>query len=91
MKIVANSLPGLRGTGGVQNPFMPVVRDIELRNVTSKKSKYGLYLRGFPEAKISDIRLESCTFDGVAQPDVLENVAGLSRRNVMVNGKAVPS
>ncbi|MEP6835098.1 MAG: glycoside hydrolase family 28 protein [Gemmatimonas sp.] len=76
---------------GNKGSFMPTVRDIELRNVTSKKSKYGLYLRGFPEAKISDIRLESCTFDGVAQPDVLENVTGITHKNVTVNGKLVPS
>lgn len=76
---------------GNKGTFMPIVRDIELRNVTSKKSKYGLYLRGFPAAPITNIRLDSCRFDGVAQADVLEHVTGLSRRNVIVNGKVVPS
>lgn len=76
---------------GKDGAFMPTVRDIELRNVTSKKSKYGLYLRGFPQAPITNIRLESCRFDGVAQSDMLENATGIVRNNVMVNGKVVPS
>lgn len=76
---------------GKSGTFMPTVRNIELRNVTSQKSKYGLYLRGFPEATITNVRLDSCRFDGVAQTDVLENVTGLSRNNVTVNGKVVPS
>lgn len=76
---------------GNKGTFMPTVRDIELRNVTSRKSKYALYLRGFPNAPISNIRLDGCKFDGVAQNDVLEHVTALSRTNVMVNGKAVAS
>lgn len=76
---------------GNKGSFMPTVRDIELRNVTSRKSKYGLYLRGFPDAPITGIRMDACRFDGVAQGDVLEHVNGLTRRNVTVNGKSVPS
>ena len=34
---------------GAKGPFTPVARDIEMRRVTSRKSKYGLYLRGFAE------------------------------------------
>lgn len=76
---------------GKDGTFMPTVRDIELRNVTSKKSKYGLYLRGFPNAPITNVRLASCRFDGVAQADVLENTSGIVRKDVTVNGKVVPS
>src|SRR6185436_5882954 len=35
---------------GNQGSFTPVVRDVEMRNVTSKKSPYALYLRGFERA-----------------------------------------
>ena len=69
---------------------MPTVRDIELENVTSTRSQYALYLRGFPTASIRDIRLINCRFDGVAKPDVLEHVDGVSRRGVMMNGAKVP-
>lgn len=76
---------------GAKGSFMPTVRDIEMRNVTSNKSKYGLYLRGFATAPITDIRLESCSFAGVENPDVLEHVSGLVRRDMRVNGQRVSS
>jgi polygalacturonase len=74
---------------GNSGKFKPVVRNIEMRNVTAKKSNYALYLRGYQDAPIENIRLVDCTFDQVAKPDVLEHVKGLVRRNVRVNGAAV--
>jgi polygalacturonase len=72
------------GEGG---PHTPVVRNIEVRNVTSRKSQHALLLRGFKTAPISGVRLEDCTFDGVAKPDVLENVNGVELKNVRINGE----
>jgi polygalacturonase len=66
--------------------FQPVVRNVELRNVTSKKSDYALLLRGYPTAQITDVRLKDCTFEGVGRPDLLENVKDLALVNVTVNG-----
>jgi len=63
-----------------------VVRDVELRRVSSRKSLYALYLRGFDKGTIDDIRIVDCRFDSVARPDVAEGVTGLLRKNVMVNG-----
>ena len=57
------------------------------RNVTSRKSQHALLLRGFKTAPISGVRLEDCTFDGVAKPDVLENVNGVELKNVRLNGE----
>ncbi len=74
---------------GNTGKFKPTVRNIEVRRVTSKKSNYALYLRGYPESPIENIRLEDCAFDQVAKPDVLEHVKGLIRRNVRVNGAAI--
>ena len=71
------------GEGG---PHLPVVRDIDVRNVTSRKSQYALLLRGFKNAPISGVRIQDCTFDGVAKGDLLENVKEVELRNVRVNG-----
>lgn len=76
---------------GQNGPFVPVVRDVELRNVTSRKSQYGLYMRAYPKSEISDIRVIDCTFDGVAKGNVTEGVQRLTLRNVKVNGAAVGS
>jgi polygalacturonase len=66
--------------------FLPIVRDVEVRNVTSKKSLHGLLLRGFANDPIQNVRLVDCTFDNVAKPDIIEAIQGLSLTNVKVNG-----
>jgi len=48
-----------------------------------------LYLRGFANAPIRDVRLTDCDFGDVAKANVAEHVEGLSLRNVRMNGKAV--
>jgi polygalacturonase len=75
---------------GDKGQFPPVVRDIEMRGVTCGKSNYALYLRGYPSAPIRDVRLDNCRFDNVAKPDRIENVEGLRRTAVTVNGRAYP-
>jgi polygalacturonase len=72
------------GEGG---KYMPVVRDVDVRNVTSRKSQHALLLRGFKNAPITGVRIQDCTFDGVAKDDVLENVKGVELKNVRVNGR----
>jgi polygalacturonase len=64
----------------------PVVRDIDLRDLTSRKAHYALSLRGYAEAPIRDVRLERCAFDGVERPNLLEHVEGLSLSSVTING-----
>ena len=71
---------------GDNGNFPPTVRDIEVRNVTSKKSNYGLLLRGFARAPISNVRLRDCTFENVARMDLLENVRDIALTNVSING-----
>ena len=66
--------------------YPPVVRDVEVRKVTSRKSQHALLLRGFPSAPIRDVRVVDCAFDGVEKPDWLEAVNGLVLANVKVNG-----
>ncbi len=72
---------------GDAGKYPPVVRDVEIRNVTSRKSQHALLLRGYGHAPIRDVRLVDCRFDGVAKPDVVEAVEGLTFRNVTVNGE----
>ena len=74
---------------GAAGSFMPTVRGIDLRDVTSKQSGYGLYLKGFEQAPITDVRLTNCTFEHVANPDIVEHVKGLATKGLRVNGKRV--
>ena len=72
---------------GKNGAFTPVLRDVDVRNVTSRKSKYAFMLRGFADSPIANIRVSDCRFDGVQAPDVLEGVKGLVLKNVMINGQ----
>jgi polygalacturonase len=72
---------------GDTGKFPPPVSDIEVRNVTSRKSQYALLLRGYAHTPIRDVRIVDCVFDNVAKDDVVEGVTGLTLQNVRVNGK----
>ncbi len=74
---------------GDAGTFPPVVRDVDVRNVKSRKSQYALLVRGYRHAPISDVRLTNCAFDNVAKPDVLENVKGIVLNKVRINGKVL--
>lgn len=72
---------------GDSGKFPPTLRDVELRNVTSQRSRYGLLLRGYTHAPISNVRVVDCRFDGVTENDRLEGVRDVVFENTRVNGK----
>ena len=72
---------------GRSGPFVPVIRDVEMRGVTSRKSEYGLYMRAYERSEISDVRVIDCRFDGVARGNVTEGVQGLRFERVSINGR----
>jgi polygalacturonase len=72
---------------GASGQFPPSVRNIEMRDVTSGKCRYALYLRGYKASPLRNIRLIRCSFENVAEADVVENVKGLEFDQVTVNGK----
>ncbi len=71
------------GDGG---KFPPTLRDVDVRRVSSRQSRYGLLLRGYPHSPITRMHLEDCTFDGVREGDRVEAVQALEITNVRVNG-----
>jgi polygalacturonase len=71
---------------GENGPERPNVHDIDIRDVTCRKSKYGLQVRGFPSDPIRDLRLTNCNFDNIADGNVIEHVEGLKCTNVSMNG-----
>ncbi|HUB77734.1 MAG TPA: glycoside hydrolase family 28 protein [Bryobacteraceae bacterium] len=72
------------GRGG---PFHPLVKNVVVEHVTSEKSKRAVYLRGYPDAPVSGVRIAHCTFNNVAENDVIENVVGLQLEDDTRNGK----
>jgi polygalacturonase len=67
--------------------YKPLVRNINLENITSSKSKHALFLRGFGDAPIMDVTLKNCTLDNNASPNIISNVENLVLENVKINGQ----
>lgn len=72
---------------GDKGKFPPSVRDIEMRNVTSRKSQYAFRLRGYAHTPVRNVRITDCTFDNVEKDDIIEGVTNLTLTNVTINGK----
>jgi polygalacturonase len=71
---------------GDVGPHTPIVRNIQVVRVTSRKSVYALSLDGYERSPISNVLLEDCTFDGVQKGTLLKHVSGLVMKNVRING-----
>jgi len=65
--------------------FTPTVRNINLENVTSKKSKYGLLIQAYERAPATDIYIKNCSFQNVAKANVLKGVRNVRFDNVKIN------
>jgi hypothetical protein len=72
---------------GEKGSCTPVVRDVEVVNLTCRKSQTAWTLRGLKNAPVRDVRLRNCTFESVARPSVAESVEGPVVDGVTVNGK----
>ena len=65
----------------------PVVRNINIQNVTSRKSRYALLFDGYARSPISNIYLKNCRFDGVRGGSILNYVDGLTMEETYINGQ----
>lgn len=72
------------GTG----EFYPVVRNINLSNITCSSSKYGLLLEGIIDQNcIYNIRINDSKFDGVIKGNSIEYAKDVVFEEVYINGK----
>ena len=74
------------GEGDVAD-FTPVVRNIEVRNMTCQQTNYALRLEGYERSKISDIRLVNCSFNNANNNNILSNIKNIGLDSVTINGK----
>ncbi len=70
--------------------FPPVVRNVTLENVTSNKSKYGIFIEGLDKSvNVSDITLRNCAFNGVEQGTAITGAERVKLKKVYINGKKI--
>jgi unsaturated rhamnogalacturonyl hydrolase len=69
---------------GANGPHQPVLRDVSIEKVTSDSSGSVAIVTAFPAARIENIRLKDCVFNGVEGADLLRSAGALSFENVAV-------
>lgn len=72
---------------GDSGAFTPIVRNIYVNNVSSRKSKYALYLAGYERSPVTNLNLSNCRFDGVEKGNKLSHYKDLNMANVYINGQ----
>jgi polygalacturonase len=78
-----------------ERAFPPIVRNVNLENVVSQKSRYGVVIFGLDEGtNVYDVTLKNCTFNGVTDPainNMTGQFAGVTFDNLRINGQLVES
>ncbi len=72
------------GEGG---PFLPHVANIQVAQVTSRKSKHAIFMRGYKNSPVSGVTIGNCDFANCAEGTHFENVEDVRFSGVTVNGK----
>ena len=63
---------------GDAGSFTPLVRNVELKNIESNKSRYAIWIRSYERSPAVNITIENCIFNNVSEANVLENVRNIS-------------
>jgi polygalacturonase len=69
----------------------PTVRNIQVKNVTSKKSDYGIYIEAEEEYPVEGIVIEDCSFENAAKGNMIKGYKDLKLVNVKINGEVQKS
>jgi len=70
---------------GAKGAFKPVVRNVQMDNITSTASPRVMFIRGFEGAIIDNIRISNSTFNGVTHTEVVHHAGSITLRNVTIN------
>lgn len=68
----------------------PIVRNVYVENVTSQKSKYGIFIEGLDDRmNVYNINIDNCRFDNVQRKNYLHQCKDLNFNNLFVNGQLI--
>ena len=68
--------------------YYPIVRNVNIENITSEKSKYGVQIIGLDEdTYVYDINVKNCRFNGVAEGNFMSGkTRDIHFENLFING-----
>jgi len=70
---------------GAKGGFQPIVRNVQLDNITSSASPRVMYIRGFEGAVIENIRISNSTFNNVTETEVVAHAGAITLNHVTIN------
>ncbi|MGB8319980.1 MAG: glycoside hydrolase family 28 protein [Ignavibacteriaceae bacterium] len=73
----------------VGNHYDPVFENVVVENVSSRKSRYGLFLDGLENSHIRNITIKDCKFNGVQKGNYLNYTDGLKVINFYINNQLI--
>jgi unsaturated rhamnogalacturonyl hydrolase len=75
---------------GANGPHRPVLRNVQLENVTGQSTPRVFYIVGFPGATIDGITLSHCRFAGVETAEVVTHAGRIQFDDVTIEPKNKP-
>ena len=69
---------------GAKGAFQPIVRNVQLDNITSSASPRVMFIRGFEGAIIDNIRISNSVFNGVTETRVVTHTGSITLKNVTI-------
>lgn len=70
--------------------FPPVVRNVFMEEVNSKRSQYGLFIEGLDESiNVENINVKNCNFEGVERGNRISGARDVKLVNLSINGEQV--
>jgi polygalacturonase len=75
-----------------EGPFLPQVKNFVMENITSEKSKYGIWIDGLENAEkkqVSGVVIRNCTFNNVQIPYKIVGAENIVFDKLNINGQAV--
>ncbi len=68
--------------------FLPTVRNVNLKNIKSQKSEFGVYVIGLDSlVNVQNIKVEDCEFNGVEKGNSIFGAEGVEFVNLKINGE----
>jgi len=65
--------------------YTPIVRNIFVKNVNSKKSEYGLFFDCYKRSPVTNVFIDSCRFNGVEKPNFMNFTENIKFNRVFIN------
>ena len=72
---------------GDAGEFTPIVRNIDIENLTSERSNYAIWIKAYKRSPANNIEIKDCVFKNVKKENVIENVEKMKLESVSINGK----